>query len=135
MGYRGRMNGHGFRGIASTVLHELGYRYDIIELQLAHQDRDEVSAAYNHATDLRERRKMMQAWADYLDRLRSVDSGQSRKNCDGCLDEQVGSVFPSNAEGRVRWPQPSVHVVGNGFLIGGQVGAVATVADRATLQR
>ncbi len=52
MGYKGRMTGHGFRGIASTVLHELGYRHDIIELQLAHQERDDVSAAYNHATYL-----------------------------------------------------------------------------------
>ena len=64
------MTGHGFRGIASTVLHELGYRHDIIELQLAHQERDDVSAAYNHATYLRERRQMMQAWADHLDVLR-----------------------------------------------------------------
>ncbi|SDN51006.1 integrase arm-type DNA-binding domain-containing protein [Polaromonas sp. JS666] len=70
MGYKGRMTGHGFRGIASTVLHELGYRHDVIELQLAHQERDEVSAAYNHATYLKERRKLMQAWADHLDKLR-----------------------------------------------------------------
>jgi integrase len=70
MGYRGRMTGHGFRGIASTVLHEQGYRHDVIELQLAHQERDDVSAAYNHATYLPQRRKMMQAWADHLDALR-----------------------------------------------------------------
>lgn len=70
MGYKGRMTGHGFRGIASTVLHELGYRHDVIELQLAHQERNEVSAAYNHATYLKERRKLMQAWADHLDKLR-----------------------------------------------------------------
>lgn len=70
MGYRGRMTGHGFRGIASTILHEQGFRHDIIELQLAHQERDEVSAAYNHATYLPQRKKMMQAWADHLDWLR-----------------------------------------------------------------
>jgi integrase len=70
MGYKGRMTGHGFRGIASTILHEQGYRHDIIELQLAHQERDEVSAAYNFATYLPERRKMMQAYADHLDQLR-----------------------------------------------------------------
>jgi integrase len=68
-GYKGRMTGHGFRGIASTVLHELGYRHDVIELQLAHQERNEVSAAYNHATYLKERLKLMQAWADHLDKL------------------------------------------------------------------
>ena len=70
MGYRGRMTGHGFRGVASTALHELGFRHDIIELQLAHQERDDVSAAYNHATYLPQRRKMMQAWSDHLDEVR-----------------------------------------------------------------
>jgi integrase len=70
MGYKGRMTGHGFRGIASTLLHELGHRHDVIELQLAHQQRNAVSAAYNHATYLKERRVLMQAWADQLDGLR-----------------------------------------------------------------
>jgi len=67
MGYKGRMTGHGFRGVASTLLHEMGFDHAHIELQLAHQDRDEVSAAYNHATYLKQRKKMMQAWGDYLD--------------------------------------------------------------------
>jgi integrase len=67
MGYKGRMTGHGFRGIASTLLHEMGFNHAHIELQLAHQERDAVSAAYNHATYLRERTKMMQHWANYLD--------------------------------------------------------------------
>jgi integrase len=70
MGYAGRMTGHGFRGIASTVLHEQGYAHHLIELQLAHQERDAVSAAYNHATYLKERRAMLNDWADHLDRLR-----------------------------------------------------------------
>lgn len=70
MGYKGRMTGHGFRGVASTILHEQGYRHDVIELQLAHQERDAVSAAYNWATYLKERRELMQAWADHLDQLR-----------------------------------------------------------------
>jgi integrase len=70
MGYRGLMTGHGFRGIASTILHEQGFRHDIIELQLSHQERDEISAAYNHATYLPQRRKMMQGWADHLEALR-----------------------------------------------------------------
>ena len=67
MGYKGRMTGHGFRGVASTLLHEMGFNHAHIELQLAHQERDEVSAAYNYATYLHERSKMMQHWADYLD--------------------------------------------------------------------
>ena len=70
MGYKGRMTGHGFRGIASTMLHELSFRHDVIELQLAHQERNAISAAYNHATYLPERRAMMQAWADHLAALR-----------------------------------------------------------------
>lgn len=71
MGYKGRMTGHGFRGVASTILHEQGWRHDVIELQLAHQERNAVSAAYNHALYLPERRKMMQAWADFLDAERA----------------------------------------------------------------
>ena len=67
MGYKGRMTGHGFRGVASTLLHEMGFDHAHIELQLAHQERDEVSAAYNHATYLKQRTSMMQDWADYLD--------------------------------------------------------------------
>ena len=67
MGYKGRMTGHGFRGVASTLLHEMGFDHAHIELQLAHQERDEVSAAYNHATYLKQRAKMMKDWADYLD--------------------------------------------------------------------
>jgi integrase len=68
MGYKGRMTGHGFRGLASTILHEQGYIHDHIELQLAHAPRNEVSAAYNHALYLEPRTRMMQDWADFLER-------------------------------------------------------------------
>lgn len=71
MGYKGRMTGHGFRGLASTLLHEHGYPHDHIEVQLAHSPRNAVSAAYNHALYLEPRSKMMQEWADFLDRTRS----------------------------------------------------------------
>jgi integrase len=64
------MTAHGFRSMASTRLHEMGWPHAAIERQLAHVPRDKVSAAYNYAEHLPERRKMMQAWADYLDRLR-----------------------------------------------------------------
>lgn len=70
MGYRGRMTGHGYRGLASTILHELGFEHAHIEAQLAHQERDAVSAAYNHATYLAQRMRMMQQWADHLDAVR-----------------------------------------------------------------
>jgi len=60
------MTGHGFRSMASTILNEQGWHRDAIERQLAHAERDTVRAAYNYAEHLPERRKMMQAWADYL---------------------------------------------------------------------
>jgi integrase len=65
------MTSHGFRSMASTLLNEQGWHPDLIELQLAHAERNKVRAAYNKAQRLGERRKMMQAWADYLDQLRA----------------------------------------------------------------
>jgi integrase len=64
------MTGHGFRSLASTCLNEQGYHPDLIELQLAHAERNKVRAAYNKAQRPPERRKMMQSWSDYLDHLR-----------------------------------------------------------------
>ena len=70
MGYSNeQMTPHGFRGMASTRLNEMGWSPDIIERQLAHAESNQVRAAYNHAEYLSERRKMMQFWADYLDKL------------------------------------------------------------------
>jgi integrase len=72
LGYtKDEMTGHGFRSMASTLLHELGYPHAVIERQLAHGERNKVSASYNFAEYLPERRKMMQEWADYLDALRA----------------------------------------------------------------
>ncbi len=61
---------HGFRSSASTLLHEMGYPPEVIELQLAHAQRNQVAAAYNRSARLGEREDMMQQWADYLDGLR-----------------------------------------------------------------
>lgn len=71
MGYDGSvMTGHGFRAMARTVLDEvLGFRPDFIEHQLAHAVRDPLGRAYNRTAHLPERKKMMQAWADYLEKL------------------------------------------------------------------
>lgn len=75
MGYdRDAMTGHGFRHMASTLLNELGFNKDAIERQLSHKEPG-VAGVYNKAEHLPERRKMMQAWADYLDSLRD-DSGK-----------------------------------------------------------
>ncbi len=71
LGYaRSTITAHGFRGMASTLLHECGWPSDVIERQLSHAERNAVKAAYNHAEHLPARRKMMQAWADHLDALR-----------------------------------------------------------------
>ena len=71
MGYNGKMTGHGFRGLASTTLHEQGYMHDAIEIQLAHRVGNSVSQAYNHAQHLDYRIKMMQEWSDFIDSLRN----------------------------------------------------------------
>lgn len=67
MGYHSRATVHGFRGTASTILNEHGFNSDHIERQLAHAPRNKVRAAYNHAQYLKERIKMMQWWADFLE--------------------------------------------------------------------
>ena len=73
LGYtKDEMTGHGFRSMASTLLNEQGWNRDHIERQLAHAERNRIRAAYNYADYLPERRKMMQAWADYLDTLKAV---------------------------------------------------------------
>jgi len=72
MGYdKDTMTGHGFRAMASTRLNEMGWAPDVIERQLAHAERNKVRAAYNRAQYMGERRKMMQAWADYLEQLKA----------------------------------------------------------------
>jgi len=71
LGYSGdEMTFHGFRSMASTVLHEQGYNSDWIERQLAHTERNVTRASYNYAQYLPERRKMMQEWANYLTGLK-----------------------------------------------------------------
>jgi integrase len=68
MGYKGKTTGHGFRAMASTILNESGeFSRDVIERQLAHQERNRVRAAYDHSEHLPARREMMQWWADYVE--------------------------------------------------------------------
>jgi integrase len=70
LGYKGKMTGHGFRAVASTILNESGrFRGDVIERQLAHCERNDVRGAYNRAQYLPERREMMQEWANMLDAM------------------------------------------------------------------
>lgn len=73
LGFNGKgtigFSGHGFRGTASTILNETGFRADVIERQLAHAERNQVRASYNHADYMEERRAMMQRWADLIDEI------------------------------------------------------------------
>lgn len=69
MGYKGRATVHGFRATASTALNESGFSPDVIERQLAHAEKNKVRAAYNRAQYIKERRDLMQYWADHLDAL------------------------------------------------------------------
>jgi integrase len=68
IGYKGIMTGHGYRGLARTVLAENGFDKDHVKLQLAHANDDKTDAAYNYALYLPQRTKMMQWWADFLDK-------------------------------------------------------------------
>ncbi|GAA0555172.1 integrase [Rhizomicrobium palustre] len=68
LGYKGRMTGHGFRSLAMTTIKEkLKYPHEVVDRQLAHAPRNKVDAAYDRTKYLDDRRKMMQAWANYLD--------------------------------------------------------------------
>ncbi|MDF2691055.1 MAG: intA [Gammaproteobacteria bacterium] len=71
------ITGHGFRSMASTLLNEQGWNRDAIERQLAHGERDKVRATYNFAEYLPERRKMMQHWGDYLEKLYNTSNTYS----------------------------------------------------------
>jgi len=103
LGYKGRMTGHGFRGLASTILHENELPDEHVELQLAHQKRSKVAAAYNHAKYLRQRATMMQWWADYLDVQLATgeesDRSASRKHT--AIPAKTDRVRP---HGRVKLP-------------------------------
>lgn len=70
MGYKGRMTGHGFRGLASTALNQMQYPHKAIELQLAHADGNEVEKAYNEADQLPIRIEMMNDWANIVDEIK-----------------------------------------------------------------
>ncbi len=76
MGYKDVMTGHGFRGVASTILHECGHGHVHIETQMAHLKKDKVSGAYDYAKYLVPRTYMMQDWADFVDE--TLQSGKFR---------------------------------------------------------
>jgi integrase len=72
LGYQNKMTGHGFRALAmSTITEQLGYRHEVVDRQLAHAQKDKVASAYDRAQFLKERKVMMQDWANYLDDIAS----------------------------------------------------------------
>jgi integrase len=77
MGYRGIHTGHGFRALAmSTIKEKLGYRHEVVDRQLAHAPGNQVDKAYDRAKFLDERAKMMQEWADYIDKQTKIGLAQ-----------------------------------------------------------
>jgi len=76
MGYHSKATGHGFRRTASTTLHEMGFRSEYIEMQLAHADENKVRGIYNAAKYLPFREEMMQHWANFLDAV-SEEGGKA----------------------------------------------------------
>jgi integrase len=92
MGYKGLATAHGFRTVFSTKANETGWNADVIERQLAHEERDEVRGAYNRAQWITERTRLMQWWGDQLDRLRAA----------GATDTKIG------AKNYGRGPHPDV---------------------------
>ena len=82
LGYKDEMTAHGFRAMARTVLAEhLNYPIEYIEQQLAHAVRDANGRAYNRTTYLKQRKEMLQAWADYLDELKAEPVNLELKVC------------------------------------------------------
>jgi hypothetical protein len=83
--------------MASTLLNEQGWNRDAIERQLAHVERNSVRAAYNYAEFLPERRKMMQAWADYLDLLKENSGPGKMIRKEDAVDGYHATTSPAQA--------------------------------------
>ncbi|HVU93733.1 MAG TPA: integrase arm-type DNA-binding domain-containing protein [Puia sp.] len=88
IGYRKIMTGHGFRSLAMTTLkQELGYRHEVVDRQLAHLQKSKVDQAYDRAMFVSQRIKMMQEWADYIDKIRRSGKLPKRK-------ENIEQLYP-----------------------------------------
>ena len=70
------MTAHGFRSSASTILNERGHDGEVVEAALAHEEEDEVRRAYNRAKYLKQRVKLMQDWANLLDKFRKMPAAR-----------------------------------------------------------
>lgn len=116
------MSWHGFRAMASTFLNELGWNDKWIETQLAHSERNKSKKAYNHAKYLPQRRRMMQAWADYVDELRA----SAEEAVPSHAGQRAGNVAPA----ATRRPQPQDVFLESPPVVSGTGGASAVGITR-----
>jgi integrase len=100
MGYSGQLTGHGIRATIFTALNEIGYNTKWVGAQLSHADPHQVSAAYNHAKYVEQRRHMMQDWADRLDQWEGQDQ-QEAVGISESLQINVPRSFTKGSENRV----------------------------------
>jgi integrase len=82
---------HGFRHMASTVLHELGYNMDVIDVQLAHKIKG-VRGIYNHAKYIEPRKEMMEDWSNHLDKLQGNPPSTETSNMDGNIEKLKANI-------------------------------------------
>lgn len=135
MGYKDRLTGHGIRGTISTALHEIGYPKMWIEAQLSHADPNQVSAAYNHAAYVEQRRVMMQDWANRIDLLEQSQINSAMKHLDICLagvplaaeinQSKLTVIPPSPPSGTVIAPE-----IDEGFPVFQPISPLATEAGQ-----
>ena len=114
---------HGFRATACTLLNELGWRSEAIERQMAHGVSDSVRRHYDYAQHLPERRLMMQAWADYLDGLRSAqESATQDRTSSHSLLSSSKSDFARKCDVQLEPGNLQGHFCGKGFCAGNGTG-------------
>ena len=80
MGFEGRLVAHGLRALASTTLNEQGFDKDVIEVALAHIDKDKIRGAYNRATYMKQRREMMEWWSEHIEKAAYGNRSMSQAN-------------------------------------------------------
>jgi site-specific recombinase XerD len=119
MGYKEQLTGHGIRATISTALNEIGYNTKWIGAQLSHADPHQVSAAYNHAEYVEQRRHMMQDWADRLDQWESQGAQEAvDMSASQALQINVPQSFPAGSENPVRGDAKAVDTARHEVVFG-----------------
>jgi hypothetical protein len=119
MGYKEQLTGHGIRATISTALNEIGYNTKWIGAQLSHADPNQVSAAYNHAEYVEQRRHMMQDWADRLDQWEGQDQQEAVGiSASESLQINVPRSFPKGSENPVHGDAENVDAARHEVVFG-----------------